>query len=158
MDVKIIDDKVLEFIKNNKGIIALGYVNSKGYPEVSPKFVVEISENHISFIESKKEVVEMIKNSKSVSVAIFDWTGKVADGYQLKGSAEFFDKNSPKFKEILSKFESKTLTPNFLNEFLQEMEENKIIPEKNFLVEIHFNIKYSLAPSPESAKPIVLIK
>ncbi|MCX8028522.1 MAG: hypothetical protein N2712_00805 [Brevinematales bacterium] len=160
MNATLIDDKLLEFLKQNKGIIAFGYTRNDGYPIVEPKFVVDIneSENSICFIESKQDVVNNIKSSKSVSVSIFDWNGKALDGFQLKGIPEVYTKESDFFNNVIQRLETKSLSPSFLNEFLEEMETSKIIPSKNFVVKIEFNMKYSLAPSPESAKPIVVIK
>ncbi|MCS7298616.1 MAG: hypothetical protein RMJ37_01480 [Spirochaetia bacterium] len=160
MDVNIIDNKVLELLKQNKGIIAFGYIGKGDYPIAEPKFVVDIdlSSNTLSFFESKQEVADYMKNSKSVSVSLFDWSGKVFDGYQLKGIVEVFPKGSKVFNEILERYNSRSLKPEFLNEFLALMEESKIIPTKNFIIQIKFNIKYSQAPSPESAKPIVVLR
>lgn len=159
MDVKIVDDKVLEFLKQNKGIIAFGYIGKGEYPIAEPKFVVDVDlvSNTLSFFESKQEVAEYMKKSKSVSVSLFDWSGKVFDGYQLKGIVEVFPKGSKVFNEILERYNSRSLRPEFLNEFLLVMDEKKIIPEKNYIIQIKFNMKYSQAPSPESAKPIVAI-
>lgn len=159
MDIKLIDEKFLDFLRQTKGIIALGYFDGI-YPVAEPKFVVDVDENENSlcFIESDENKIKKIRNSKSVSVSLFDWSGKVLDGYQLKGTVEVFSKGDKIFEEIIQSFISKSVKPLFLNEFLSEMEEEKIIPQKNFVVKITFNIKYSHAPTPDSAKPLVVIK
>ncbi|MFN4245355.1 MAG: hypothetical protein ACK4F9_04310 [Brevinematia bacterium] len=156
----LIDFSVNSFIKLNKGLVAFSYLNKYGYPIVEPKFIVEINEyeNYICFFESKKDKADSIKNSKSVSISIFDWSCKSFDGYQLKGTTQVFSNESAFFKDILKKFKDGMLTPDYLNDFVKEMEINKIIPEFNYIIRIDVTMKYSLAPSSESAKPLVFIK
>jgi len=49
------------------------------------------------------------------------------------------------------------MKPIFLNEIANRMNERIIIPQKEFVMKLDFNIKYSQAPSAQSAKPIMKI-
>jgi DNA-binding XRE family transcriptional regulator len=155
-DVVLIDSNVLELLKLNNGIFALGFVRD-GYPVCYPRFAVEVEENSITFIESDVKVIESLKISNKIAISLFDWEGNTVKSFQLKGWAEVFEKETPYFDEIVKKFELRTMKPSFLNEIANRMNERMIIPKKEFVVKLDFNIKYSQAPSPQSAKPLIAI-
>ena len=155
-DVVLIDNDVLELLKLNNGIFALGFVRD-GYPVCYPRFAVEVEGNSITFIESDVKVIESLKISNKVAISLFDWEGNTVKSFQLKGWTEVFEKGTPYFDEIVKKFELRTMKPSFLNEIANRMNERMIIPKKEFVVKLDFNIKYSQAPSPQSAKPLIAI-
>ncbi len=155
-NVVLIDDEILELLRLNNGIFGFGFVLNR-YPVVYPRFAVDVSANTITFIESKEDVIRNLKVSNKISVSIFDWEGNTVKGFQLKGWATVFEKDTQYFEEVLKRFETRTMKPDFLNEIANRMDERIIIPRKEFVVKLEFNIKYSQAPSPESAKPIIAV-
>jgi len=154
--VVLIDDDVLELLRLNNGMFAFGFVMN-GYPVVYPKFVVEAIGNSMTFIESNVRFIENLRISNKISVSVFDWRGNTVKSFQLKGFANVYEKGTPYFEEIIRKFESRKMNPDFLNEIADRMDERIIVPKKEFVVKLDLNMKYSQAPSPESAKPIIAI-
>ena len=152
----LIDDNVLELLKLNNGIFVLGFVKGE-YSVCYPRFAVDVEENSITFIEGDVKVIESLKISNKIAISLFDWEGNTVKSFQIKGWAEIFEKGEPYFEEIIRKFETRTMKPEFLDEFIGRMDKRIIIPGKEFVVKLNFNIKYSQAPSAKSAKPIILI-
>ncbi len=155
MTEKFIDEEFLSFLQENKGIVSVGFTKENGFPEATPLFVVEAGDDYLCFIVRSK-IVERMKNSKGLAISIFDWNASKFLGYQLKANFVIYPSQSDYAKEIISKFDQRRMTPSFLNTFANEMNEKLIIPQKrDYVVKADIELKYSVEPKPESAKPIM---
>jgi uncharacterized protein len=88
--VKIPEDAVTLILKNDN-VVLVGSVDSKGVPNIAPRFVLAVIEDEkLLFADAfKNKTFDNIKAWRKVAVSIMD--RETMGGFQLKGDAEEVD-------------------------------------------------------------------
>ena len=83
-----IPDEAVTLILKNENVVLVGTVDSKGVPNISPRFVLAVIENEkLLFADAfSTKTFDNIKAWKKVSVSVLD--RDTMGGFQLKGDAE----------------------------------------------------------------------
>lgn len=84
-----IDDDIIRLIIKQESVVLVGSVNSKGVPNISPRYVLGILGNEkLLFADAyQNKTFHNVKAWPKVTVAILDKDGR-GGGYQLKGDVE----------------------------------------------------------------------
>jgi hypothetical protein len=84
-----IDDDIIRLIIKQDNVVLVGSVNSKGIPNISPRYVLGILGNEkLLFADAyQNKTFHNVKAWPKVTVAILDKDGR-GGGYQLKGEVE----------------------------------------------------------------------
>ena len=84
----MIPEEAVTLILKNEDVVMVGTVDSKGVPNIAPRFVVAVLENDkLLFADVfKNKTFDNITGWKKVTVSIMD--NETMGGFQLKGEAE----------------------------------------------------------------------
>ncbi len=132
-----IPEEAVTLILKNDDVVLVGSVDSRGVPNISPRFVLAVIENEkLVFADAfKNKTFDNIKAWNRVTVAVMD--RETMGGFQLKGYAEEVDDDD------LVELARKKLKEHGI----------QAAPEKAWV----FSVKevFSLKPESKSKKPIV---
>ncbi len=137
MHLATIPEEALTLILKNDDVVLVGSVDSKGVPNISPRFVLAVIENEkLVFADAfKNKTYDNIKAWNKVTVAVMD--RETMGGFQLKGYAEAVDDDD--LVELARK----------------RLKEHGIQTQPETAWVFSVNEVYSLKPESRSKKPIV---
>ena len=134
--VKIPEEAVTLMLKNDN-VVLVGSVDSKGIPNIAPRFVLAvIEEEKLLFADAfKNKTFDNIKAWRKVTVSIMD--RETMGGFQLKGDAEEVED-----KELVAQASAKLYEYGI-----------RAKPKKAWVLSV--NEVYSLKPESKSKVPMI---